>query len=32
MVARLRTFFEKDGIVELTGLIAFQNRSTQHWT
>lgn len=29
MVARLRTFFDEDGIVELTGLIAFQNLSSK---
>jgi AhpD family alkylhydroperoxidase len=29
MVDRLRTFFDEDGIVELTGLIAFQNLSSK---
>ena len=29
MVARLREFFDEDGIVELTGLIAFQNLSSK---
>jgi alkylhydroperoxidase family enzyme len=29
MIARLRTFFDEDGIVELTGLIAFQNLSSK---
>ena len=29
MVARLRTFFDEDAIVELTGLIAFQNLSSK---
>lgn len=29
LVARLREFFDEDGIVELTGLIAFQNMSSK---
>ncbi|UCH49383.1 MAG: carboxymuconolactone decarboxylase family protein [Betaproteobacteria bacterium] len=29
MLARLRTFFDEDAIVELTGLIAFQNLSSK---
>jgi uncharacterized peroxidase-related enzyme len=29
MVARLREFFDEDGVVELTGLIAFQNLSSK---
>lgn len=29
LVARLKTFFDEDGIVELTGLIAFQNMSSK---
>lgn len=29
MVARLKEFFDEDGIVELTGLIAFQNLSSK---
>jgi len=29
MVAKLREFFDEDGVVELTGLIAFQNLSSK---
>jgi len=29
MMARLREFYDDDGIVELTGLIAFQNLSSK---
>ncbi|HDN26035.1 MAG TPA: carboxymuconolactone decarboxylase family protein, partial [Thioploca sp.] len=29
MMVRLREFFDEDGIVELTGLIAFQNLSSK---
>ncbi len=29
LVDRLRNFFDEDGIVELTGLIAFQNLSSK---
>jgi alkylhydroperoxidase family enzyme len=29
MVDRLRNYFDDDGIVELTGLIAFQNLSSK---
>jgi alkylhydroperoxidase family enzyme len=29
LIARLREFFDDDGIVELTGLIAFQNLSSK---
>jgi AhpD family alkylhydroperoxidase len=29
LIARLREFFDEDGIVELTGLVAFQNLSSK---
>jgi len=29
LMARLRTFYDDEGIVELTGLIAFQNLSSK---